>query len=281
MVTRWSVTMPNKYIKAVKGWKYRNGDGGLAGTEVYHQVPDAQPQPGVTLPTVGSTQFTDPVTGTTFPYCVCTGVEGDFPEGDDTAVTYRYEFTTNRFQWGTDPDARRFASSIQVASRKPEPSSSGLSGFTWKYDGDNIENLEIHKRVFNCQFAVPIIVSSAKFNSWITGTVAAAAGKINGASFDGWDLGTVYFEGISGGTKYDHNGNRRWAFDLNFTLKLIPDMKNVTAANTYGTAGQYTWQHSFRGGANDGWDKPIGPSGESLYATYDLNKLNNNGSDII
>ena len=95
-----------KYVKAVKGWKFKLGEQGLAGTETYHRD-DGNPTPGVTLPTVGSTPFVDPGSGSTFPYCICTSEEGEFPEGDDTAVTYRYEYTTLRNEFKNDPAARK------------------------------------------------------------------------------------------------------------------------------------------------------------------------------
>ena len=271
-----------KYVKAVKGWKFKLGEQGLAGTETYHRD-DGNPTPGVTLPTVGSTPFVDPDSGSTFPYCICTSEEGEFPEGDDTAVTYRYEYTTLRNEFKNDPAARKFNSNIEVVSKKAnEISGSGVSGYTWFSDTANVENMEITKRVFNVQFAIPIIVSSANFNNWITGTVAQCAGKINGTTFDHWEIGTVLFDGISGGSRYDAFGNPQWAFDLNFTLKIIPDMKNVTAGGGLGTPSQYTWQHSLRGTAfNHGWDKVMDPGGNPIFETCDMTILNNHGAPLI
>lgn len=271
-----------KYKKASKGYRVRIAEDGISGVEVYHRY-DGQPFASDTLPTIGSTCLIDPITGGSFTAAICTGLEADYPEGDDTAETLRYEFKTQRQSWigSSDPASRKFNSGITIASKKPKKDSVGAAAFEWLYDGVAIEDMEINKRIFTAQFTVPVIVSSAKYNSWMTATVAACAGKINGATFDGWDLGTVLFEGVTGGTKYDNNGNMMWAFDLNFTLMLIPDLQNVTGAGGLGTAGQYPWLHSFRGvlGTNNGWDKPnIG--GAFIYSTCDLNILNNNGSPI-
>lgn len=265
--------MAPKYVKAVKGMRIKIGERGLEASETYHRDDNGQGT-AATLPTVGSSAFIDPLSGSTFPYCVCSEYEGEFPEGDDTAVTYRFQYTTqDRIYSKKDPLARQFRSGLDIVSKKAEAiSATGISGYTYLSDGVNIENMEIHRRVFNCQFAIPVVVSSTQFNSWITSTVAACAGKINGSTFDGWEIGTVLFEGVTGGSRYSQTGAMEWAMDLNFTLKIIPEMKNVTGAGTYGTASQYTWQHTWRGDkpvANLGWDRIV----PQLYATAEFSAL--------
>jgi len=266
--------MTTKYKKSVKGWRIRIAeDGGVSGSEVYHRD-DIGPVAAATLPTIGSSKLVSQITGATFNNCICTGAEGEFPEGDDTSETIRYEFTTKKGGGGgwigsTDRNMRKFNSGVDVVSRKAE------GRFRWASDSTVIEDMDISKRVFNSQFTVPAIISSAAYNAYILGTVGVCAGCVNGSSFDGWPIGTVLFEGMTGGTKYDNNGTIQWAFDLNFSLKLIP------AITDGGIQSQNSWLYSYRGdlSADGGWDKPVDDVGSAtLYATVNLNMLLNYGS---
>lgn len=257
--------MTAKYKKAVKGFRIRVTENGVSGSETYHRD-DGGPVAGATLPTIGSTALVDVISGSTYANCKCTAYEADFPEGDETAASIKYEFVTKQTGGGggwigsTDSASRKFNAGISIVSRKAE------GRFVWSSDGVACKDIDITKRVFNAQFTIPILISSASYNSYITSIVAACAGKINSSTFDGWPAGTVLFEGLSGGTKYNTAGNIQWAFDLNFSLKLISEI----------SGGLMSWNHDWRGdiATNGGWDIPIDVIGSAaIYSSADLGDL--------
>jgi hypothetical protein len=241
---------------------------GIDGQRAYRRC-DNVPDAGDTLPTLGTTPMVDQESGATYASCVPVAYELTYPEGDPTAATIRYTFSAGQMSGGgagvsNNPADRRIQTGVEIVSRKAD-------GFWWwKSDAAAVKDMDISRHVFTASFTIPVVIANEDKAAYITSSIVPNAGKINGASFDGWPIGCVLFDGLTGGTRIDKDGDVEWAFDLNFQVKLIADV------TVDGVVGKNSWQHAFRGSAGVLWDIPnTSPSGsgDMLYTTVDLNAL--------
>lgn len=264
--------MSEKWFKQVKGTRLARSSSGIVGEEVFARF-DASPLAGDAVPTIGVTALVDPVSGGTFTTVVCDTEDVIWSEGDDTAPTKRFTYKTpNEKEWGEDPESRRFCSGIEVVSKQGEGS--------WYWDGTTVTvlNQDVFKRVFTAEFDIPVKVSDAQKNAYISGTVLPIAGRINTSDFEGFPAGCVLFDGVSAATKYDKDGDLFWLFDLKFQVKFIDGVSEG------GVTGKNSWQYLFRGEDGKMWAKPntkSGGGGDYMYSSVSFSGLDGGGSMVM
>lgn len=212
------------WARLAKGYQYHAGQGGVTGQEQYA----VEASGASNLPVIGTTPMLDPA-GNPISGCLCRSIDSDFPEGDDAtrSVTCRFSAFPQTMDsdasgsgpGSTDPNSRKINTSI-------ESKSMDTTTCKWAYDGRAAGKVTIGVVLFKATYSVPKVMTLTQWPAFNT-KFLTAVGKVNNAPFDikyaNWRKGSVYFSGISGGTRYEQNGIEQWAFDMNFSIKLLPD----------------------------------------------------------
>lgn len=129
-------------------------------------------------------------------------------------------------------------------------------GFEWYGTTDTVST-PVFKRLATGSFTVPKIgMDATAKGTWFTSHFIDKVGCINSVAFEGFRIGSVLFDSISGGNATDDSGAEVWNFTCNFLWRLIKD----------GSITQDDWQYILD--ADTGlWKKPKDSAGNLLYQT--------------
>ena len=154
-----------------------------------------------------------------------------------------------------NPDSRTFDTTTEIVHMD-----SPTQGWNWD-GGTDVVDTPMGKLIVLSRFTIPIAgLTTAQKNTFRT-SVLSQAGTINDAAFEGFAIGQVRFDGIRGGDRYDESGDQTWAFELEFTAKIINDTHASTPSQDH---WNYEWRSS-QSAANTGWYKPELGASKWLY----------------
>lgn len=208
-----------------------------------------------------------------------------FPDPDDRTKWIEkndVEYTTrgNSDVLVIDPDERRYQLGTEVITVDTPPN------WKWELKKDDLtQPLYLTNIVGSFTRQRELNSTSAK-ESWLTDKVEGLSGCINDAKFEGHRIGSVLFDGVSGGTQYDKDGTLVWVFEMQFTYRLIrsgpssaPDKKgnvypiNYNGVNIIKDDWLYLWNKKASASGHGAWDKPIDLDDRFLYSKVNFNDL--------
>lgn len=243
-----------KLIK--EGYSYRTSETETVGVRYY----ETDATGSDSLPTIGVTGF--PTSGGgTLSGVVCRSLEEIYRGSGAQVTTWKAVFRTADIESGggeeitTQSSSRRFSVGGEIASIIDASDS-----WVWESDGDPVDQ-KMGKHIVTISFTVPKLdMTAAENTSWLSG-LSSYVGRINNASFEGFNSGCVLFEGVTGGSFYNEDGDLRFSYEMNFLVRIVP--------------GQATdsWQYLFRD--NTGYfDLPTDDTGTArLYSTANFGAL--------
>jgi len=136
-----------------------------------------------------------------------------------------------------------------------------------------------------------ILTSESAKDKWISDKLIAYGGTINDREFEGFRIGSVLFNGVSGGTQADLDGDQVWVFDCEFLYRIIRAGGKYTQidgkgpfypADYNGSAivkddWLYVWRKDASASGQGAWDKPIDKNtqadGNFIYKKTDLSQI--------
>lgn len=265
------------WARLTKGYKYHAGEDAITGQEQFA----VEASGASSLPTVGVTPMKDPA-GNTIASCLCRSIDSDYPEGDDATRSVICQFSTMSIsQPGGDspgssnPESRKLNTTVECYSKD-------FTDWKWETGNASAGKQTVRIRAFKGSLSIPRVFedegnethlsADEKWKAFLV-KVIATAGKINDNWFEGWRTGSVLFLGISGGTRYDNEGKKSWAVDMNFEIKALPD----TAFGTLPPEQRNDdWLRMLRKDGTAGapeWDKLKDLLGQYLYQHADFQTL--------
>lgn len=128
------------------------------------------------------------------------------------------------------------------------------AGFQWD-SGNGVEQA-FAKQVPVTTFTRPIHGLTELEAEALNGTLEGYLGTINSAEFEGHRIGSVYFGTYYGGSYRDEDGDLRFAFNLQFTKRLIND--------ELGTVTQDDWLYEINQATGE-WEKVKNVAGTPKY----------------
>ena len=251
--------MTELYKRQTRFYEFNVTADEITGKEVYIRHDDAAG--GIayaSLPLVGTTPILDP-SGSAVGTCLCRSRRATYEGGDVNSVKWEFTYATGKNSPPSDnieedKAARRYDLGTQTtAIDKANPSEVGP------------RNQRVVKLNAAGTFSIPTgDMAGTRKDSFIT-LVESMAGKINHSAFEGHRQGSVMFEGVSGGTKYNSNGQLRWLFEMRFTFKILQG-----AINTGGNVASMDWNYDLN---TDGKWELIKVDGTGWYGTADFSSL--------
>jgi len=192
----------------------------------------------------------------------------------------------------TAPDAvenRRFQLGAEIQSID-EPS----NWYWWENAGvtpktDKVDQPMFLSNVMGTFTRQRVLTSDSQKDKWVQEKLEGQAGTINDREWEGFRRGSVLFNGISGGTQVDVDGNRVWVFECEFTFRIIrsggefvtENGKKYPADYSGAAIKEYDWLYVWRKNASSSgkgaWDRPYDDitqgDGDFLYAESDLENI--------
>lgn len=206
------------YKRLCSGYDYNQTTGGIDGKEIYIQHDDdAAAVPFASLPVIGSTILTD-INGSQVGSCLCRTVRAYFDSGDPNTKKYEFGFSSSAYNppaqnIDTDKAMRRYdcGTETETVESYSGTASPGMKGKL------------MHVIIPTGTLTIPKGELTAAENATFISLVESSVGKVNAAAFENHRVGSVLFEGISGGTKYTTGGALRYAYEMRFSFRIVPN----------------------------------------------------------
>lgn len=247
--------MAEQYKELMDGWELTYDRNGPAGTRVFQRNDVAGSITLANLPIVVGSSTMTTKSGSAITGCVCQGYKWRFT-GGVAQVTATYGLGDGRKgapappgdAISTDPNMDQWSAAGDVFSI-PD------GGAEWTWSSTPLVAVEqpLFIAVPSGEIRLPKTVLAANFSAFKS-AVAALVGKTNGATFEGYAVGQVLFEGAQGGARYNAAGVLEYGFDLIFKWRKVG-----------GSVESDDWNYIWREDGTGKWDTPIDSSFGTLY----------------
>lgn len=251
--------MAAMYKETQDGYFFEKTEGHIIGQRTYVRDDDNGTVAAAALPAVGSSTFYDHIDDTAIATCICRKKRFTWI-GGQRAYVFTYSTVSATSSPGrevsTDTSSSRF--DVRINTEPIDPFSNDTT-YAWESDDEPCRQ-PIYVNSGLIEFTVPKEVADGSWAAY-KATVVGLIGKTNAAAYKDFGIGTVRFDGMTGGDTLDETGTRVWRVDLRFSVKIVPGISTNT------------WNYTLRGDGT--WDRPhiSGSPDVFLYTSGDFSTL--------
>jgi len=265
----------SNFVKLSSGFKKTEKMDGIEAQEVYMEHSGGSAFPTITL---GSTAFTDPITGSAMGSLVAVSIDTTYEDRDTNTQVRTVRYSANVGS-GSGPggnirdlESQKYDVGTEVVTC--EPKVKGGSKWYWKSEAGVEVDQPIHRLIPTGNISLPVIkTDKTTAETWMTAFVGMV-GKISSVVstkdvLKKFPAGTLLLTGASGGTRRNSVGATEWAWEVHFSFRII------TSAGFADTASIGHWNYLFRADnvTNGGWDAPTDGSSNYMYAAASLDAI--------
>jgi len=216
------------YVRLPRGYDYSVLETEVKGQEVYMRHDSGTGAvPAASLPIVGTTAMKD-AEGNAIASCLCRSSSTKYIDDDVSSPQITYFFSTKKgSDAGSDLPPKgtwRMDAGVETVGigmgKLKEPT------LTFKQDSNSFvgESVTITIPVFS--FTLPNKITS-DVSTYMTQLIACL-GKINSdvmnsQALASFQVGSILFNSVSGGTSFNALGALMWTFECHFSVRVIPD----------------------------------------------------------
>ena len=264
------------YKELVEEWRLDEGDSSITGTRAFYKYSGGT----ASLPSIGDSF------STTYQNCILRNINHTkfFPDPDDRSEWIEKlvcNYSTQPLRSETispDEEERRYRLGTEVITID-EP-----SNWKWSLKGSKCDQPLYVSNVVGSYTRQKLLTSDAAKETWLRDVVEGLSGTINAAAYEGHRIGSLLFEGVSGGTQYDENGDKVWLFEVTFTYRLIRGgpgsfdgslwyVHDYNGAKITQDDWLYLWNRNASASGEGAWDKPVDEDGNGLYQKTNFNLI--------